>query len=128
MIRRPPDWAILNVSLVGNGRKEHGLEPIALALKRMNSFAQKKTLRAVNFICNAPEAKSVSLVGEFNKWNPSAHPMKRAPDGAWFLTMELNHGHHRYDFLVDGFLTLDPRAHGITRNDDGARVSLMPVS
>jgi 1,4-alpha-glucan branching enzyme len=94
----------------------------------MNSFGQKKTLHAVNFICNAPEARSVSLVGDFNRWNPSALPMKRTPDGAWFLTVELNHGHHRYAFLVDGLLVLDPRAHGITRNDAGARVSLMPVS
>jgi hypothetical protein len=29
---------------------------------------------------------------------------------------------------VDGQLTLDPRAQGITRNDQGERVSLVPVS
>ncbi len=88
----------------------------------------KKTLRAVNFICNAPQAHSVSLVGDFNGWNPAAHPMKQMPDGAWLLTVELPHGHHRYAFRVDGHLTLDPRAQGITRNDQGERVSLMPVS
>jgi hypothetical protein len=42
--------------------------------------------------------------------------------------VELHHGHHRYAFLVDGNLTLDPRAQGITRNDHGERVSLVPVS
>lgn len=87
-----------------------------------------KTLRGVNFICNAAQAQSVSLVGDFNGWDPAAHPMRRTPDQAWFITVELPHGHHRYAFWVDGQLTLDPRAQGITRNDKNERVSLIPVS
>jgi len=94
----------------------------------MSSLGYGKTLRAINFICVAPSAKSVTLVGDFNSWNPASHPMKQMPDKAWLLTVELKHGHHRYAFLVDGTLTLDPRAQGITRNDKGERVSLVPVS
>jgi len=94
----------------------------------MSSFSYHKPLRAVNFICHAPQAKSVSLVGDFNQWNPNAHPMKHMPDRSWLLTLELKHGHHRYAFLVDGVLALDPQAQGITRNDKGERVSLLPVS
>jgi hypothetical protein len=44
------------------------------------------------------------------------------------LTVNLKHGHHRYAFLVDGVLNLDSKALGITRNDKGERVSLVPVS
>jgi len=100
----------------------------------MNSFGPlkrlqpKPTLRAINFICNAPQARSVSLVGDFNHWNPAAHPMKQMPDRAWLLALELPHGHHRYAMWVDGVVMLDPRAQGITRNDKGERVSLIPVS
>ena len=94
----------------------------------MTTFAYQKPLRAVNFICHAPQAKSVSLVGDFNGWNPAANRMKQMPDHSWLLSVELKHGHHRYAFLVDGVLTLDPRAQGITRNDKGERVSLVPVS
>lgn len=94
----------------------------------MSTFAYRKPLRAVNFVCNAPQAKSVSLVGDFNNWDPAAHPMKQMPDKAWFISMELKHGHHRYAFLVDGALVLDPRAQGVTRNDKGERVSMIPVS
>jgi hypothetical protein len=54
--------------------------------------------------------------------------MKQMPDRSWLLNVELKHGHHRYAFLVDGVLTLDPRAQGITRDDKGQRVSLVPVS
>jgi 1,4-alpha-glucan branching enzyme len=94
----------------------------------MNSFAYKKPLRAINFICNAPGAKSVSLLGDFNHWDPTAHPMKQMPDKAWLITLELKHGHHRYAFWVDGALILDPRAQGVTRNEKGERVSMVPVS
>jgi 1,4-alpha-glucan branching enzyme len=87
-----------------------------------------KNLRSVTFVCNATQAQSVSLVGDFNQWNAAAHPMKQMPDRSWLLGVELKHGHHRYAFLVDGALTLDPRAQGITRNDKGERVSLVPVS
>jgi 1,4-alpha-glucan branching enzyme len=94
----------------------------------MSSLNYHKPLRAINFICSASQAKSVSLVGDFNGWNPLAHPMKQMPDRSWLLNVELKHGHHRYAFLVDGVLTLDPRAQGITRNDKGERVCLVPVS
>ena len=94
----------------------------------INRYGAQQNLRAVNFICNAPEAQYVSLVGDFNQWNPASHPMKQQPDRAWLLRVELKHGHHRYAFLVDGQLTLDPRAQGITRNDQNERVSLIPVS
>ena len=94
----------------------------------MGSLGYKKPLRAVSFICHEAHAKTVSLVGDFNEWNPAAHPMQQMPDRSWLLTVELSHGHHRYAFLVDGVLTLDPHAQGITRNDKGERVGLVPVS
>ena len=43
----------------------------------------------------APEAKSVSLMGEFNAWNPSSHPLEPAGDGCWAPTLPadtLDHG------------------------------------
>ena len=87
-----------------------------------------KTLRAINFMCPAPQAQAVSLVGDFNGWNPTKHPLRQGPDKVWITTVELRHGHHRYAFLVDDVLTLDARAQGITRNDQNQRVSLLPVS
>jgi 1,4-alpha-glucan branching enzyme len=94
----------------------------------MSVFNYHKPLRAVNFICHAPQAQSVCLVGDFNAWNPAAHPMRQMADRSWLLTVELKHGHHRYAFMVDGVTTLDPKAQGVTRNDKGERVSLVPVS
>ena len=46
----------------------------------MSTFVARKTLRAVNFVCQAPHAQSVCLVGDFNRWDAAAHPMQRQPD------------------------------------------------
>jgi len=56
----------------------------------------------VSFFCDAPGAKTVTLTGDFNGWNPAATRMHRTPDGRWMVSLELHHGHHRYLFLVDG--------------------------
>jgi 1,4-alpha-glucan branching enzyme len=85
-------------------------------------------LHSVNFIYRAPLAKSVSLVGDFNDWQPTAHPMTRMPDGGWIIRMELPHGHHQYLFLVDGQPTLDPNAMGKVHNGSNEVVSLIAIS
>ncbi len=84
--------------------------------------------KPINFFCFAPEAKSVLLIGDFNHWNPTANPMQRRADGWWFLQVPLTHGHHQYQFLVDGTPTLDPYATGVIRNERYAQVSLIAVS
>jgi 1,4-alpha-glucan branching enzyme len=91
-------------------------------------YSAKKMLKPVNFVCLAPDAISVSLVGDFNEWDMQAHPMRRQPDGAWLLQVPLHHGHHQYRFVVDGEPQLDPHASGVTRNHAGERVSLLAVS
>ena len=54
--------------------------------------------------------------------------MRRREDGWWFIEVQLNHGHHQYQFLVDGKPTLDPKGTGIARNEQNERVSLVAVS
>ena len=82
----------------------------------------------VNFVCLAPEARHVSLLGDFNDWQPAANPMKRQADGAWSIQVRLPHGHHHYVFLVDGQNRLDPKAQGIGRNGENEKVSMVAVS
>ena len=91
-------------------------------------YSARWTRHHVDFFCDAPEAKSVQLVGDFNGWDPAATPMRRMPDGRWMASLELHHGHHQYRFLVDGTPMLDPAASGVTRNDANEPVSLIPVS
>jgi 1,4-alpha-glucan branching enzyme len=84
--------------------------------------------KPVNFICQAPGAKQVSVIGDFNEWQPNIHVMKKQPDGAWMVQINLSHGHHQYLFWVDGEAHLDPRAQGIARTAGGQRVSLIAIS
>jgi 1,4-alpha-glucan branching enzyme len=91
-------------------------------------YSAKKMAKPINFVCNAPGAKQVFLTGDFNDWDPAAHPMKRQPDGAWLLQVPLNHGHHHYRFLVDGKSVLDPHAQGVARDHQGEKASLIAVS
>jgi 1,4-alpha-glucan branching enzyme len=90
------------------------------------AYSAKRLIHVVHFHCPAPQARSVSLAGDFTDWQPRA--MTQAPDGAWSLTLELNHGHHQYVFLVDGAPVLDPNATGRTVNEKGEPVSLIAVS
>ena len=87
-----------------------------------------RPLHLVDFICHAPQAQSVFLVGDFNGWQPAAHPMTRMPDGGWVIRLELPHGHHQYLFLVDGKPTLDPNAMGKVHNERNETVSLIAIS
>jgi 1,4-alpha-glucan branching enzyme len=84
----------------------------------------------VFFTCDAREAKSVSLVGDFNDWQPDATPMQKMPDGCWTVRLELRHGSYRYLFLVDGKPMLDPRAQGVVHepNKWHTAASLLMVS
>jgi 1,4-alpha-glucan branching enzyme len=91
-------------------------------------YDAKNTSKPINFFCIAPGAATVCLVGDFNDWQAKAHPMQRQSDGSWYIQVVLSHGHHHYQFMVDGKSALDPRAMGIARNEKNERVSLIAVS
>src|SRR6266436_3698847 len=91
-------------------------------------YSANRNLHRASFFCDAPQAAQVSLVGDFNRWDPNATPMVRQPDGRWTASLELTHGYHEYVFLVDGELVLDPKATGKTRNLRNQQVSLLAVS
>jgi 1,4-alpha-glucan branching enzyme len=49
-----------------------------------------------------PAARSVSLVGSFNRWDTSVHPLALQPDGEWMISITLAPGEYPYLFIVDG--------------------------
>ncbi len=98
-------------------------------IKRPGSaLSGRQMFKPVHFYCQAPQARTVSLIGDFNGWNPAAHPMNRQMDGQWYLEVGLTHGHHHYLFLVDGKPTPDTHAMGSVRNQRNELVSLIAVS
>ena len=91
-------------------------------------YSAKRNLHHADFFCRAPQARQVSLVGDFNGWDPKATPMTRQADGQWMVSLELRHGYHQYVFLVDGKRVLDPKAAGRVQNERKEPVSLIAVS
>lgn len=50
----------------------------------------------------APDAKSVHIVGDFNKWNASASPMRRLENGDFTTTLDLETGNeYQFLYLID---------------------------
>ncbi len=57
----------------------------------------------IHFSFRCPGAKSVALVGDFNDWSVTAHPMTRDPSGdLWVATLRLAPGRYEYKFFVNG--------------------------
>lgn len=96
--------------------------------EQLHRYSAKRNVKPVNFYLQAPEAKQVFIIGDFNEWRLGQTPLKKGPDGTWTVQLELHHGHHRYLFVVDGQPVLDPNAHGIGWSDEGKRVSIVAVS
>ena len=64
--------------------------------------ARGDSVMIVRFAYADPSAKSVALIGDFNRWDPSATPLTRSAAGSWGRTLRLTAGRHEYAYLVDG--------------------------
>ncbi len=51
----------------------------------------------------APDAKAITVVGDFNNWDKESSKMKRHKNGNFTATLELEKGKdYRFRYLVDG--------------------------
>lgn len=76
---------------------------------------------SVEFLClGCPGARQVSVVGDWNGWDPEANPMQKLPDGSWMAEISLHSGQViRYLYSVDGTRKADPQ---FPAGPDGASV------
>jgi hypothetical protein len=81
------------------------------------------------FIFVRPRAGSVSLVGDFNDWDPAATPMQASTNGVWSVVFPLAPGRHEYAFVVDGKQwAIDPAAPSPSADDFGSQNSVITVA
>lgn len=75
--------------------------------------------KAIVFMLEWPTARSVSVIGSFNHWNPEGYQMRRdTPEGPWRLNLELSQGRYAYAFLIDDQWVV-PDPHSLLHQDDG---------
>lgn len=115
--------------LLGSGRRSSSADVLANLTSTMPLPGEHGGRSTVRFVLVAPYASRVSLVGDFNKWNPAAMPMRRSADGrAWLLDVPLPPGRHVYSFVVDGDLAPDPAAPRAGDDDFGVPSSVVLVA
>jgi hypothetical protein len=82
----------------------------------------------VRFALVAPKAAHVSIVGDFNEWNPSALPLRRLADGrTWQIDVPLAPGRYTYAFFVDGRIARDSAAAESANDGFGINNSVVLV-
>lgn len=80
------------------------------------------------FRCHAPEAQTVHLVGSFNLWSQTAHPMTRGANDTWQTTVSLSSGVHEYAYLIDGKIwRMPPGATAYVEDGFGSRNGVLVV-
>ena len=98
-------------------------------MDRIPSPVPRAESRAFQFVLVAPRATRISLVGDFNDWDATRTPMRRAGSEAlWTAVVPLAPGRYHYAFLVDGSRWLaDPSAPVARDEDYGAPSSVVTV-
>jgi len=65
-------------------------------------------------------ADTICLVGDFDGWNPSSHPLELQRNGSWTLTLDLPVGRtYEFYYLRDGQWMSDSQADGYVHAPDG---------
>jgi 1,4-alpha-glucan branching enzyme len=93
----------------------------------MRKNGSKQNTKKIQFFLEAVEAKKVSLVGEFNNWNPDADPMQLDKNGKWTKAKMLSPGSIEYKFWVDGKWMIDPENLRVCPNCFGSQNSVVKV-
>jgi 1,4-alpha-glucan branching enzyme len=76
----------------------------------VHSQSQPGKGKEVRFELSAAPGSKVFVAGSFNKWNPTANPMKDNPDSGHFKANFLvPEGKHEYKFVVNGAWITDPK-------------------
>ena len=101
---------INSILIVGDEKEVHQLREIVL-----------------NYISER-DIKRVALVGDFNKWNPQAHIMKKKGKNHFKLTLYLTPGYYHYKFVLNNNKWIpDPKNERKVKDGFGSFDSILVV-
>ena len=89
----------------------------------------RRSCRVTFYLPADVQAEHATLCGEFNDWNPAAHPMIKKKDGTFYVSLYLDAGaSYRYRFLLDNDRwENDWEAEAYVPNEHGSEDSLITV-
>ena len=79
------------------------------------------------FSLQAPQAKEVSVYGDFDGWKPFGTPLRRQDGGRWQTAIPLKPGRYQYKFTVDGKWVTDPAARETVADGHGSMNAVIVV-
>jgi Glycogen recognition site of AMP-activated protein kinase len=83
----------------------------------------------VRLVLMQPDARSVSVAGDFNGWNPDQTKLERSEGGVWTATIPLKPGRYQYMFVIDGKQWIaDPLATEDAIDGFGSQNAVLDVS
>ncbi len=72
-----------------------------------------RTNGEVEFRFFRPDAREVSLAGDFTDWQNNAIPMRHEGNGWWTTRLSLDAGEYRFRYVADGQWYTDFASHGV---------------
>jgi len=121
MTRRPAYAAALAAGVVA-------VVTVGMLRSRPETVAGNESI-PVQFVLVAPEARSVTVVGDFNNWGLGDTALvAENHNGVWSVSAPVHTGVHRYAFLVNGKQWVaDPTAPRAADDDFGQPSSALVV-
>ena len=92
-------------------------------------FVKTKPVCKVTFSLDAKDADSVSVIGDFNEWNPIAGGLNKQKNGFFKGTFDLNKdASYEFKYVIDGTFVNEPGADSFKWNDfAGAENSVLAL-
>ena len=81
-------------------------------------YLKSKPVCKVTFTVPAKDAEKVSVIGDFNDWNPEKTVLKKLKSGAFKGTVAIPaENTYEFKYLVDGEYQNEPEADDVKWND-----------
>jgi len=107
-------------SIAGKVNPQRPVQPVS---ERFPALEQQEIILTLF----APDAREVTVAGNFNSWHPGATPLKKMGAGKWVVRLRLRSGQYEYRFIVDGIWSEDPQASQRAANPYGGFNSVLLV-
>jgi 1,4-alpha-glucan branching enzyme len=87
----------------------------------------RSSRKLVPFVARIPNAKAVSVTGDFTTWSEEGLPLSKSENGDWQIMLKLVPGEYQYRLRVDGQWQDHAQAQKRVPNPFGTQNDLLTV-